>query len=426
MLDLSSRLSVFPSSLRVWVNTRVMPVELRGNEPHSVQQHLSATLYPCPSLRSWYLRSDGPYFFYFFRCDIVLNGDIFQVRKRKKRSSSVSRQCHSCYFGELVFGRLLSPWTGSGSDLHDWMVFLFRSFLFRKKMSTTLCTVLLLNPLAQDWVKLQRTPGEDGKGRVGLGRRHQRTVITLHWFLDWSRHDLSEKRNSDVPRLHLNLTPNQKTNGETFKGKRTSVQISKSESCLFWLGLCGIHPSFLHLHLFLPSSPSFSCPSPCRYGPSSEAPSSALHPSLSGAPSPWVSGKGGGPRYPPTPGRHRAARGWWGGSRVSPGKMAALASSLIRQRREVKDPQANRQIASKRKPCPKSNKSLCQKQILILISKVRLCGSRGRKLDKRPGEFQWAVSPFLPACCSSPPLLCSIFCLHWITGFWRLTCQTTD
>ncbi|TSN12276.1 Fibroblast growth factor 11 [Bagarius yarrelli] len=67
--------------------------------------------------------------------------------------------------------------------------------------------------------------------------------------------------------------------------------------------------------------------------------------------------------------------------------MAALASSLIRQRREVKDQQANRQISNKRKPCPKSNKSLCQKQILILISKVRLCGSRGRKLEKRPGEW---------------------------------------
>ncbi|XP_012995805.2 fibroblast growth factor 11a [Esox lucius] len=64
--------------------------------------------------------------------------------------------------------------------------------------------------------------------------------------------------------------------------------------------------------------------------------------------------------------------------------MAALASSLIRQRREVKDPQANRQVASKRKPCPKANKSLCQKQILLLISKVRLCGNRGRKLEKRP------------------------------------------
>ncbi|XP_038851176.1 fibroblast growth factor 11-like [Salvelinus namaycush] len=64
--------------------------------------------------------------------------------------------------------------------------------------------------------------------------------------------------------------------------------------------------------------------------------------------------------------------------------MAALASSLIRQRREVKDPQANRQVANKRKPCPKANKSLCQKQILLLISKVRLCGNRGRKLEKRP------------------------------------------
>uniref|UniRef100_A0A4W5PWM1 Fibroblast growth factor 11a n=1 Tax=Hucho hucho TaxID=62062 RepID=A0A4W5PWM1_9TELE len=66
--------------------------------------------------------------------------------------------------------------------------------------------------------------------------------------------------------------------------------------------------------------------------------------------------------------------------------MAALASSLIRQRREVKDPQANRQVANKRKPCPKANKSLCQKQILLLISKVRLCGNRGRKLEKKPGE----------------------------------------
>lgn len=72
--------------------------------------------------------------------------------------------------------------------------------------------------------------------------------------------------------------------------------------------------------------------------------------------------------------------------------MAALASSLIRQRREVKDPQANRQVTNKRKPCPKTNKSLCQKQILILISKVRLCGARGRKLDKRPGELR-APSP---------------------------------
>ncbi|XP_041094304.1 fibroblast growth factor 11a [Polyodon spathula] len=64
--------------------------------------------------------------------------------------------------------------------------------------------------------------------------------------------------------------------------------------------------------------------------------------------------------------------------------MAALASSLIRQKREIKDAPANRPIAAKRKACPRTNKSLCQKQILILISKVRLCGGRRGRLEKRP------------------------------------------
>uniref|UniRef100_A0A8C9XPY6 Fibroblast growth factor n=1 Tax=Sander lucioperca TaxID=283035 RepID=A0A8C9XPY6_SANLU len=64
--------------------------------------------------------------------------------------------------------------------------------------------------------------------------------------------------------------------------------------------------------------------------------------------------------------------------------MAALASSLIRQKRAVKEEQGNRPVANKRKPCPKSNKSLCQKQILVLISKVRLCGGRKSRNEKRP------------------------------------------
>ena len=75
--------------------------------------------------------------------------------------------------------------------------------------------------------------------------------------------------------------------------------------------------------------------------------------------------------------------------------MAALASSLIRQKRAVKDDQANRPVANKRKPCPKSNKSLCQKQILVLISKVRLCGGRKGRNEKRPGEWQLSDSIFL-------------------------------
>ncbi|XP_008330404.1 fibroblast growth factor 11 [Cynoglossus semilaevis] len=64
--------------------------------------------------------------------------------------------------------------------------------------------------------------------------------------------------------------------------------------------------------------------------------------------------------------------------------MAALASTLIRQKRAVKEDHANRPVANKRRPCPKSNKSLCQKQILVLISKVRLCGGRKSQIEKKP------------------------------------------
>ncbi|XP_033955858.1 LOW QUALITY PROTEIN: fibroblast growth factor 11 [Pseudochaenichthys georgianus] len=64
--------------------------------------------------------------------------------------------------------------------------------------------------------------------------------------------------------------------------------------------------------------------------------------------------------------------------------MAALASSLIRQKRAIKEDPTNRPVVNKRKPCPKSNKSLCQKQILVLISKVRLCGGRKSRNEKRP------------------------------------------
>uniref|UniRef100_A0A7N6BVN4 Fibroblast growth factor 11b n=1 Tax=Anabas testudineus TaxID=64144 RepID=A0A7N6BVN4_ANATE len=85
--------------------------------------------------------------------------------------------------------------------------------------------------------------------------------------------------------------------------------------------------------------------------------------------------------------------------------MAALASSLIRQKRAVKDDQTNRPVANKRKPCPKSNKSLCQKQILVLISKVRLCGGRKGRNDKRPGDYLEA-SPVhtltKTSCCTQP------------------------
>ncbi|XP_073507193.1 fibroblast growth factor 11-like isoform X1 [Phyllobates terribilis] len=64
--------------------------------------------------------------------------------------------------------------------------------------------------------------------------------------------------------------------------------------------------------------------------------------------------------------------------------MAALASSLIRQKREIKDSGATRPAPPQRKVCPPGTKSLCQKQLLFLVSKVRLCGNQRRSLDKDP------------------------------------------
>ncbi|XP_027713003.1 fibroblast growth factor 11 isoform X3 [Vombatus ursinus] len=67
--------------------------------------------------------------------------------------------------------------------------------------------------------------------------------------------------------------------------------------------------------------------------------------------------------------------------------MAALASSLIRQKREVRDPGTSRPVSAQRRVCRRGTKSLCQKQILILLSKVRLCGGRRTRPDRAPAQF---------------------------------------
>ncbi|XP_023447558.1 fibroblast growth factor 11 isoform X2 [Dasypus novemcinctus] len=64
--------------------------------------------------------------------------------------------------------------------------------------------------------------------------------------------------------------------------------------------------------------------------------------------------------------------------------MAALASSLIRQKREVREPGGSRPVTAQRRVCPRGTKSLCQKQLLVLLSKVRLCGGRPSRPDRGP------------------------------------------
>lgn len=78
---------------------------------------------------------------------------------------------------------------------------------------------------------------------------------------------------------------------------------------------------------------------------------------------------------------------WFGGV-SSRGAMAALASSLIRQKREVREPGGSRPVSAQRRVCPRGTKSLCQKQLLVLLSKVRLCGGRPARLDRGPGEWR--------------------------------------
>ncbi|XP_051900483.1 fibroblast growth factor 11a [Pristis pectinata] len=62
--------------------------------------------------------------------------------------------------------------------------------------------------------------------------------------------------------------------------------------------------------------------------------------------------------------------------------MAALASSLIRQKRELKDQGNSRPAPVRQKPSPRGKTSVCQKQFLVFISKVRLCGGRTGKLER--------------------------------------------
>ncbi|XP_043331531.1 fibroblast growth factor 11 isoform X4 [Cervus elaphus] len=81
--------------------------------------------------------------------------------------------------------------------------------------------------------------------------------------------------------------------------------------------------------------------------------------------------------------------------------MAALASSLIRQKREVREPGGSRPVSAQRRVCPRGTKSLCQKQLLILLSKVRLCGGRPARTDRGP-----ATSPARPSV-RPPPVTCA-------------------
>ncbi|GCC36714.1 hypothetical protein chiPu_0015212 [Chiloscyllium punctatum] len=67
---------------------------------------------------------------------------------------------------------------------------------------------------------------------------------------------------------------------------------------------------------------------------------------------------------------------------------AALASSLIRQKRQARENNADRVSATKRRSSPnKAKKSLCERHGLGVFSKVRFCSGKKRPVRKRAALF---------------------------------------
>lgn len=85
-------------------------------------------------------------------------------------------------------------------------------------------------------------------------------------------------------------------------------------------------------------------------------------------------------------------------------EMAAIASSLIRQKRQARESNSDRVSASKRRPSPsKDPRSLCERHFLGVFSKVRFCSGKKRPVRRRPGQC-WMLfkttAPTRSLCCS--------------------------
>ncbi|KAL4608392.1 fibroblast growth factor 12-like isoform X2 [Arapaima gigas] len=67
--------------------------------------------------------------------------------------------------------------------------------------------------------------------------------------------------------------------------------------------------------------------------------------------------------------------------------MAAIASSLIRQKRQARESNSDRVSTSKRRPSPsKDARSLCERHFLGVLGKVRFCSGKKRPVRRRPGQ----------------------------------------
>uniref|UniRef100_A0A674B8C5 Uncharacterized protein n=1 Tax=Salmo trutta TaxID=8032 RepID=A0A674B8C5_SALTR len=63
--------------------------------------------------------------------------------------------------------------------------------------------------------------------------------------------------------------------------------------------------------------------------------------------------------------------------------MAAIASGLIRQKRQAREQQVHRPTPHRRRRSPNKNKGLCNGNLVDIFSKVRIFGLKKRRLRRQ-------------------------------------------
>ncbi|KAL6485009.1 hypothetical protein MHYP_G00070540 [Metynnis hypsauchen] len=68
---------------------------------------------------------------------------------------------------------------------------------------------------------------------------------------------------------------------------------------------------------------------------------------------------------------------------------AAIASGLIRQKRQAREQHLDRPSTNRRRKSPNKNKGLCNGNLVDIFSKVRIFGLRKRRLRRQGLAHSW-------------------------------------
>ncbi|XP_066542555.1 fibroblast growth factor 14 isoform X3 [Hoplias malabaricus] len=87
---------------------------------------------------------------------------------------------------------------------------------------------------------------------------------------------------------------------------------------------------------------------------------------------------------------------------------AAIASGLIRQKRQAREQHLDRPSTNRRRKSPNKNKGLCNGNLVDIFSKVRIFGLRKRRLRRQAAVPPNPHPPQTPPECNPPPPLFGI------------------